>query len=148
MHRVFNVTNRQGLNDYLSGKLEIKDLVRHSDEIGIDYIISGEKTSAVINVLEAKKLHELIQALKEKYDYVLLDTPPVIAVSDALYVAKLADGVVFLVAQNIARKTLVREAIQTLQNNKVKIIGTVLTQVNLKTGEYGYGYDYSYKYEE
>jgi capsular exopolysaccharide synthesis family protein len=148
MHRVFNVTNRQGLNDYLSGKLEIKDLVRHSDDVGIDYIISGEKTSAVINVLEAKKLHELIQALKEKYDYVLLDTPPVIAVSDALYVAKLADGVVFLVAQNIARKTLVREAIQTLQNNKVKIIGTVLTQVNLKTGEYGYGYDYSYKYEE
>ena len=148
MHRVFNVTNRQGLNDYLSGKLEIKDLVRHSDELGIDYIISGEKTSAVINVLEAKKLHELIQNLKTKYDYVLLDTPPVIAVSDALYVAKLADGVVFLVAQNIARKTLVREAIQTLQNNKVKIIGTVLTQVNLKTGEYGYGYDYSYKYEE
>jgi len=148
LHRVFNVTNRQGLNDYLSGKLEIKDLVRHSDEVGIDYIISGEKTSAVVNVLEAKKLHDLIQNLKEKYDYVLLDTPPVIAVSDALYVAKLADGVIFLVAQNIARKTLVKEAIQTLQNNKVKILGTVLIQVNLKTGEYGYGYDYSYKYEE
>lgn len=148
LHRVFNVTNRLGLNDYLSGKLEIKDLVRHSDEVGIDYIISGEKTSAVVNVLEAKKLHDLIQNLKEQYDYVLLDTPPVIAVSDALYVAKIADGVIFLVAQNIARKTLVREALQTLQNNKVKVIGTVLTQVNLKTGEYGYGYDYSYKYEE
>ncbi len=148
LHRVFNVTNRLGLNDYLSGKLEIKDLVRPSDEVGIDYNISGEKTSAVVNVLEAKKLHDLIQNLKEQYDYVLLDTPPVIAVSDALYVAKIADGVIFLVAQNIARKTLVREALQTLQNNKVKVIGTVLTQVNLKTGEYGYGYDYSYKYEE
>jgi Mrp family chromosome partitioning ATPase len=47
----------------------------------------------------------------------------------------------------LLRKTLVKEAINTLKSNNVHIIGTVLTQVNLKAGEYGYGYDYSYKYE-
>lgn len=148
MHRVFNATNRLGLTDYLAGKIEVKDLIRHSADVGVDYIVCGEKTSAVVNVLEAKKLRDLLQDLREKYDYVLLDTPPVIAVSDALYIAKLTDAVIFIVAQNTARKSLVKEALQTLQNNKVKVIGTVLTQVNLKTGEYGYGYDYSYKYEE
>jgi len=147
MYRVFNVPNKDGLTDYLSGKIPYEKLIQTS-EYGLDFIVTGEKTTAVVNVLEAQKLKELIAKLRESYDYVLLDTPPVIAVSDALYIAKNADGVIFVVAQNTAKKTLVREAIQTLKNNNVHIIGTVLTQVNLKTGEYGYGYDYTYKYEE
>jgi capsular exopolysaccharide synthesis family protein len=148
MHRVFNAPNKNGLTDYLSGKIEFSQLIKHSDEIGIDYIVTGEKTTAVVNVLEALKMKELIQKLRETYDYVLLDAPPVIAVSDALYIAKNADGVIFIVAQGVAKKSLVKEAIQTLKTNHVPIIGTVLTQVSLKNNSYGYGYDYSYKYEE
>jgi capsular exopolysaccharide synthesis family protein len=147
LNRVFQVPNQNGLTDYLSGKITYEKVVQHSDRLGIDYIVSGEKTTAIINVLEAHKLTELIQKLKETYDFVLLDTPPVIAVSDALYIAKNADGVIFVVAQNVAKKALVKEAVQTLKRNNVDIIGTILTQVDIKRGEYGYGYDYSYKYE-
>jgi len=148
MQRVFNVPNKNGLTDYLSGKISYSDLIQHSDNFDFDFIVAGEKTTAVINVLESQKLKELIEKLREDYDYVLLDTPPVIAVSDALYVAKNADGVIFVVAQGNAKKALVKEAIETLKSNHVHIIGTVLTQVNLKSGAYGYGYDYSYNYEE
>lgn len=148
MHRVFNVANKDGLNDYLSGKIQYDQVIKHSEKFDFDFIVTGEKTTAVVNVLESAKMKELIQKLRENYDYILLDTPPVIAVSDALYVARNADGVIFIVAQGVAKKSLVKEAIQTLKNNNVHIIGTVLTQVNLKSGEYGYGYDYSYKYEE
>ena len=147
-HRVFNSPNKNGLTDYLSGKVPFENLIMHSDELGIDYIVTGEKTSSIVNILEAQKLADLINRLREMYDYILLDAPPVIAVSDALYISKLADGVIFIVAQGVAKKTLVKEAIQTLRHSNVHIIGTVLTQVNLKAGEYGYGYDYSYKYEE
>lgn len=148
MHRVFNVANKDGLNDYLSGKIQYDQVIKHSDKFQFDFIVTGEKTTAVVNVLESAKMKELIQKLRENYDYILLDTPPVIAVSDALYVARNADGVIFIVAQGVAKKSLVKEAIQTLKNNNVHMIGIVLTQVNLKSGEYGYGYDYSYKYEE
>lgn len=148
MHRVFNVANKDGLNDYLSGKIQYEHVIKHSEPFGFDFIVTGEKTTAVVNVLESAKMKELIAKLRENYDYILLDTPPVIAVSDALYVARNADGVIFIVAQGVAKKSLVKEAIQTLKANNVHIIGTVLTQVNLKSGEYGYGYDYSYKYEE
>ncbi len=147
LNRVFNATNREGLTDYLSGKIQFEKLIRHSEDFGIDYIVAGEKTTAVVNVLEAKKLKDLIDKLRESYDYVLLDTPPVIAVSDALYASRLADGVIFVVAQGTAKKALVKEAITTLKSNHVNILGLVLTQVNLKSGAYGYGYDYSYKYE-
>jgi len=148
MHRVFNVPNKNGLTDYLSGKISYDKLIQSSSDLGIDFMVTGEKTTAVVNVLEAKKLAELIQKLRETYDYVLLDTPPVIAVSDALYISKLTDGIIFVVAYGNAKKSLVKEAIHTLKHNNVNIIGTVLTQVNLKSGEYGYGYDYTYKYEE
>jgi capsular exopolysaccharide synthesis family protein len=148
MQRVFNVPNKNGLTDYLSGKISYTELIQHSDNFELDFIVVGEKTTAIVNILESQKLKELIEKLRQEYDYVLLDTPPIIAVSDALYVAKNADGVIFVVAQGNAKKALVKEAIETLKSNHVHIIGTVLTQVNLKSGAYGYGYDYSYNYEE
>ncbi|MDY0075608.1 MAG: CpsD/CapB family tyrosine-protein kinase [Acholeplasmataceae bacterium] len=148
MQRVFNVPNKDGLTDYLAGKISYEKLIKHSADFGFDFIVAGEKTNAVVNVLESSKMKELIVKLREDYDYVLLDAPPVIAVSDALYISKNADGIIFIVAQGVAKKALVKEAIQTLKHNNVHIIGTVLTQVNLKSGAYGYGYDYTYKYEE
>ena len=144
MNRVFNTANRNGLTDYLSGKIGLEEAINHSEDLSIDFITAGEKTEAVVNVLQAKKLEELITILKEKYDYVLLDTPPVIAVSDALHISKLADGVIFIVAQGKAKKVMVREAISTLENHGVNILGLVLTQVDLKSGMFGYGQNYTY----
>lgn len=148
MNRVFNASNKNGLTDYLAGKITLDKAINHSEDLGIDFITAGEKTSAIINVLEAKKLKELIATLKETYDYVLLDTPPVIAVSDALYISKLADGVIFIVAQGKAKKSVVKEAISNLKRRDVNIIGMVLTQVDLKSGAYGYGQSYSYYSED
>jgi protein-tyrosine kinase len=148
MHRVFNAPNKAGLTDYLSGKVPFEGLVLKSEDLGIDFIVTGEKTTAVVNVLESNKLKELIEKLKETYDYILVDSPPVIAVSDALYISKFSDAVIFVVAQGVSKKSLVKEAIQTLKHNNVTILGTVLTQVNIKNSGYGYGYDYTYKYEE
>lgn len=148
VNRVFEVPNKDGLTDFLSGKIPYDVMLnKNHEKMGVDYIVAGEKTTAVTNVLQANKLKDLIEKLKEEYDYVLLDTPPVIAVSDALYIAKHVDGVVFVVAQNAAKKALVKEAIQTLNRNNVPIIGTILTQVDLKRDGYGYSYDYTYKYE-
>ncbi|MCD4827149.1 MAG: CpsD/CapB family tyrosine-protein kinase [Acholeplasmataceae bacterium] len=144
MNRVFNAPNKNGLTDYLSGKITLDKAINHSDDLGIDFITAGEKTSAIINVLEAQKLKDLISNLRETYDYVLLDTPPVIAVSDALYISKIADGIIFIVAQGKAKKTVVKDAISSLKNHGVNVIGMVLTQVDLKSSAYGYGQSYSY----
>ncbi|PKK93214.1 MAG: capsular biosynthesis protein [Tenericutes bacterium HGW-Tenericutes-6] len=144
MHRVFNVANKDGLTDFLAGKVTYQQLIKKSDDFGVDFINTGEKTTAVVNILESNKLKELIDKLKEDYDFILLDAPPVLAVSDALYISKFSDAVIFVVAQGVAKKALVKEAIQTLKHNHVNIIGTVLTQVNIKSQ----GYDYTYGYGE
>ena len=149
IHRVVHKPNEHGLTDYLSGKITLDKAINTSKELGCDYILAGEKTSAVTHVLESKKLKDLINELKTRYDYIILDSPPVIAVSDAMYVSKLADGILFLVGQkNDAKKSLVKEAIETLRKNKTPIIGLAMIQVDLKSGAYGYGYSYGYGYTD
>src|SRR5690554_3726577 len=148
INRIFRAPNEKGVTDYLTGKIDYKTLVNYSEKLNIHYIVAGEKTTAVVNVLEAQKLKDLIAKLREEFDYVILDSPPIIAVSDGLYISRLADGVIFVVAQNETKRSVVDEAINTLRRNNVNIIGTVFTQVSVKNSDllaytYGYGYGYT-----
>src|SRR5690554_1527399 len=148
VNRIFRAPNEKGVTDYLTGKIDYKTLVNYSEKLNVHYIVAGEKTTAVVNVLEAQKLKDLIAKLREEFDYVILDSPPIIAVSDGLYISRLADGVVFVVAQKETKRSVVDEAINTLRRNNVNIIGTVFTQVSVKNSDilaytYGYGYGYT-----
>lgn len=143
IHRVFNVPNENGLTDYLSEKITFKQLIRTDKETNIDYILCGEKTVAITSILEAEKLKKLISDLEANYDYILLDAPPVLVVSDALYISKFSDGVIYVVGQGIAKKHEVKEAFSTLQKAEVNILGLVMTRYKVKNKKYGYYYEYS-----
>ncbi len=144
INRAFSVPNENGITDYVAGKITLNDAIKHSDEIGVDFMVAGESTNLVTNVLESNKMKELIENLRELYDYVLLDTPPVIAVSDSIIISKYADGVLFIVAQGKAKKTLVKEAISTLKRYDVTILGMIFNQVKMDQAGYGYSKNYSY----
>ncbi len=144
INRAFTVPNENGITDYISGKITLEEAIKHSDEVGIDFMVAGESTNLVTNVLESQKMKELIDKLKERYDYVLLDTPPVIAVSDAIIISKLSEAVIFIVAQGKAKKSLVKDAIQTLKKYDVNIIGIVFNQVKMDQAGYGYKGNYAY----
>ena len=140
INRVFNVPNDKGLTNYLLDQIDEKQLIRKSEEFNIDYIICGEKTSAISNILSSDKLENLINKLRENYDYILIDSPPVLAVSDALMIAKLSDGIIYTIAYNKASKKAVKEGIKNLTKTETPIIGTVLTQVNKKGKNTYYNY--------
>ena len=142
VNRIFSIINKLGLTEYLLGKIEKKDLIQHSED-KVDFIISGEKTTSVVQVLQSQKLQDLFNDLKQEYDYILLDTPPVIVVSDALLVNKVADGIIFVVAHGLGRKSMVKEAISSLTRNNVPIIGIAITQDRVNKGN-RYGYTYKY----
>lgn len=148
VNRIFDDSNIDGVTDYLNGKISYEKLLKYSEDLKVNYLVAGERTLSVVNVLESNKLKDLIKKLSDEFDYVLIDSPPVIAVSDALYIAKLVDGVVFVVAQNEGKKTIINEAVNILKQNKVNIIGSVFTQVSVKDSDilsytYGYGYGYN-----
>lgn len=145
LYKVFDVANENGITDFLSDKVSLEKAIQTSEELGVDYILSGEKTTAITNVLEANKLTDTIHKLEELYDYVLIDSPPVLAVSDALYISKIVDGIVYIVAQNFAKKSDVKEAVLTLSKTGANILGTMMTQVVTKTKGGSYYYQYEYK---
>ena len=141
IHRLLDVANENGIAEFLSGKIQLKDaIIKH--KLGFDAMVRGENTSAVVNVLTSDKLKALIQSLKDSYDYILVDSPPVISVSDALYIAQIVDATVFAIAQSETSRGLIKDAVALLRQNNVNLIGTVIIQVNLKASRYGYGYGY------
>lgn len=146
VHKIFNVENSRGVTEFLAGRISLEKAIKTNSEYGFDVLTSGEKTSAVINLIESKKMNELFAELKQKYDYILVDSPPVINVSDPLYISKLADAVVFILAQSETKRALVKEAVNLLKRNNINVIGAVVTQLDLKNTRYGYGYGYGYSY--
>ena len=148
LNRVFDDTESANLTDYLTGKVTIEHVIRHSEELGIDYIINKESSTAVINLLKSQKLAQLIQSLRDQYDYILLDSPPEESLSDALYVTKLADGVIFVVGYGQAKKGYVKDAVDSLRKYGANILGAILSQVEMKHKLHSYNYYYLSKKEK
>lgn len=146
VHRIIDQANELGITDVLTGRTTFEKAVKHVTSLGFDALVSGEKTTAVINLLESEKMKQLILSLRGIYDYVLIDSPPVINVSDALYIAKISDGAIFVISQNETKRGIVKEAVQILKQANVHVIGAVATQVDMKNAGYGYGYGYGYDY--
>lgn len=141
IHRLANDTNQDGLTDYLLDVIPFEQLIRNYNN-GLDYIVAGQKTSSVNNVLRSKKLEDLINQLKERYDYIILDTPPVQVNADALIISKLADGIVYVVGYNIVKKAMILECIESLKRQNITMLGIAFTQVKLpkRRGLYHYYY--------
>ncbi|MFA5720481.1 MAG: CpsD/CapB family tyrosine-protein kinase [Acholeplasmataceae bacterium] len=140
INRIFNHANVSGINRYLLEKVDEEELIVKTDK-GIDFIPTGPQRGSVTSVLESKKLSDLIESLKEKYDYIILDTPPMQVNADALITSKLADGLLYILGNNIVKKSLIKESIDTLKRRNINILGIVLTQVKIPKREHYYYYN-------
>ncbi len=149
LHRAFNIENVDGLSEYMLNTIDMDGLIKHT-EYGVDIINRGSEFSNSAVILLSEKLKNLIKTLKTQYDYVLIDTPPVLIVSDFIHISRLADGLLFVVAYGRTKKAQVKEAISQLKKNNIRFIGCVFTFYDPKRNEknaytnYGY-YNYGDK---
>ena len=137
--KIFGVQKEVGLAEYLLDDTDLDSIIKKT-ESGVDVITSGKKIDNPIVVLESEKLKNLITILKEKYDYVIIDTPPLLACSDAEQIAKICDGVIFNIAINQAKKKDVKDSINSLASHNINVIGVNITKVKAskKTAYYNY----------
>jgi capsular exopolysaccharide synthesis family protein len=116
------------------------------DVSGMDVIIASARTKNPQDLLNSHQMEKLIATLREKYDMVIIDTPPIMAVADAALIAQKADTTVYVVKWASTPREVVGEGLKQLGKFNTKIAGMVLTQVDLKDRrQYGYD-DYSYYY--
>jgi len=147
IHRAFHKINEKGFFDYITENVDYHDLIVHDDS-HIDLLLTGKKISYPHIALGSKKAVELIEALRKDYDYIVVDTPPVLSVTDPLVVSKYVDGVVFVAAYNKTRKEDSKEGLRLLRANNANVIGGVLANIDVRKNRGYYGKNYYYGYGE
>ncbi len=141
VHREFKLLNNAGVADYMRENVSLEKLVQKT-EYNVDVVTSGKNVSNSTLILTSDKFKELIQKFKEEYDYVLLDSPPVLQVSDYIHINKLSDAVIFVVSCGKVKRAQVRDAVEYLKRNDAKIIGTVMTFAENMNAPYKSSYYY------
>ena len=141
----FNLSNEVGVVNYLIKQKSVDEIINHTQIPFLDVILSGPIPPNPSEMILSESMGELIAELKKKYDYIILDTPPVGLVSDALELAQYCDVTLYIVRQNFTKKDMI-----TLLNNRVKrgeldhasiVLNGFANKAKYGTG-YGYGYGY------
>jgi len=138
--------NSLGVSNYLSNSDIKLDSITYSanDEINFDYIFSGDIPPNPSELLTRPRLAEFFDDLKNKYDYVIVDTSPLAPVVDTISILEHADLLLYVVKANFANKKSLDLPLRILKEKKVKKIAFILNGSNRKKGGYGYGYGYGY----
>lgn len=128
-----------GLSNVLAGMVSAEEAIRLEMYPNLDILFSGDVPPNPSELLGSEKMRELIEGMSQKYDYILVDTPPINLVSDAAIVTHLLDGVLLLVRQGKSRRDELKRAISNLELTGITPMGIVFNGVELREGK-----DYSY----
>ncbi len=143
VHKILDLKNRTGLSGILSGMTDFEDAVL-KDERGLNVITAGPMPSNATEILASKYMDEFIEKCVEKFNYVVIDTPPFI-ISDAAILSKYSAGVTFVTNAGVTRYKDVEKASEILKLADSKITGIIINGVTAENGYYG-KYKYSYNY--
>ncbi|MCC9135070.1 GumC family protein [Pontibacter silvestris] len=135
----FNINNEIGLSNYITDDINLRDAIQPSEHPNLDIISSGPIPANAIEVLEMPRMRELVHLLREQYDYVILDTPPVGFVSEYFIMMKYTDATIYVVRQQYTQKNLLQPINELYEDGKIQNISMIINDVNYsKTYEYGY----------
>ncbi len=141
VHRFLNMNNVPGLTNLISGVATLDAVVRPTSYPNLDVITAGAMVPNPSEVLASERVQELLEQMKQKYDYIIIDTPPLLVVSDAVPLIKATDGVVLVAFEGRSTFNEVERVIQNMKMLNCTILGMVLNGVGFaKKANYGYYY--------
>ncbi|MCR4513029.1 polysaccharide biosynthesis tyrosine autokinase [Aeromicrobium sp. 50.2.37] len=135
-----------GLTTVLVGRIELSDAMQETQFPGLAVLSSGKTPPNPAELLQSRAMSSLIGQLREEYDVVLIDAPPLLPVTDAALIASVVDGAVLVVRHGKTSADQVRGAVERLEGVGAKPVAAVFNMTPTKTGRYGYGYGYGYGY--
>ena len=131
LHRTLGLQNEVGLSHVLTGQARVREAVQRTSEPNLYVMTAGRTPPNPSELLSSARMQNLIANLKAgPFDWVIIDTPPVLAVTDAVIIAPYVSGLVFVVGAEMTRRAHAERAIQTIQSGRPNIIGAVLNRVD------------------
>lgn len=152
VHKNFNLNRALGLSDILvyDRTDEYKDIIQEfkikSSDYKIDILSSGSKVSNPSELLSSKRFEKLINNLKEEYDLILIDCPPVSLMTDAVIVSKISSGTAYVIEYDRINYSAIANCIEQLKDINTNILGGIITKVNIHKQKKLYGNKYEYYY--
>lgn len=131
---------RGGLYAVLSEQMTIEEAVVETSQKNLYFLDSEPHIPNPADIIASKRFRRLVEALRETFQYVIFDTPPVGAFVDAAEVGHLSDGVLFVVRENFAKRAEVQAAFDQLRRAEANVIGAVMNYCEAETSEYYYSY--------
>jgi capsular exopolysaccharide synthesis family protein len=147
VYRSFGVSNNKGVIDYCSAEAPLENLIIKNHRPNLDILTTGGRATTPTHVLNHERFGAMMMDLRKRYDRIVVDTPPLAPVSDAMIVLPHVDGVLFTLLFNHVRKKGAVFCVNRLLDSKVTCYGAVLNGLNLALSEYYYAeyYDKSYR---
>lgn len=142
-HKIFGIENVRGLSNVLAGLNELNSCVKQNVIPNLDVFTSGATPPNPSELLGSKNMEVLIEALGEYYDMILIDTPPIGVVSDALVLSKYTNGIVLMARHGSTRTGDLKRSIERIETVDANLLGIVLSDVDVKNTSYSYRNKYS-----
>jgi len=146
LHQVFGLANTNGLTNYLAGKAKPIEIAQPTCVPDLFVVTSGPLPPNPVELLSTAKMIDFVNLGKERFDYVIIDGPPVIGLADTVVLSSLATATVFIVEAGGTRIGALEGSLKRLRSNNAKLIGCILTKQGQAGSGYGYGYGYNYDY--
>lgn len=147
LHKYFNIETQPGLTDYMTDQHSLQNIIRETEVAGLSVITRGKSPSNPSEMLSSEKFKQLLEQLSTQFDHVIIDTPPVLAVTDGIIISQYA-GVNLVIARYA--KTQMKEleiTVNRFEQAGVKVNGFILNDIQRNAAGYGYGYNYAYAYK-
>lgn len=142
LQKVFRGKLNVGLVNHLAAGVPIEDVIQPTEVPNLSVILSGPIPPNPSELLASDKMKHLIEEVRSKYAFVIFDSPPVLAVTDAIVLAASADGVVLTIHGGVTARELVQRSAERLRHSNIPVLGALLNNLDLQ--QYGYAYRKSY----
>jgi succinoglycan biosynthesis transport protein ExoP len=146
IHEIFGIPNSHGLSDLLLDGDEGFSCIKKTKVPNLDLIPCGTIPANPSELLSSKRMQRLLTLLSEKYDRIIMDSPPVLAVTDSIVLSRLMEGIILVVGAGASSKSGVARAVELLKEVNARICGAVLNNLNVERERYYYSRYYYYNY--
>ncbi|EPG2015305.1 polysaccharide biosynthesis tyrosine autokinase [Acinetobacter baumannii] len=147
MHKYFDVDVKPGLSELLSGQADLQKVLHKTQVANLDVITRGKSPTNPSEILSSNQFKELLEQLQSQYDHIIIDTPPVLAVTDGIIISQYT-GVNLIVARYAKSQMKELElTVNRFEQAGVKVNGFILNDIQRASAGYGYGYNYAYAHK-
>jgi capsular exopolysaccharide synthesis family protein len=145
VHKLFNNERIPGLIDFLIGSVKLEEVIVKSNLTDLSYISAGTIPPNPAEMLDSKEMRNFLKQMRDKFDLIILDSPPVIAVTDSEILTSMVDGTLLVVSAGNTEIDMMERSVELIRRENTQFLGTVLNNFSYKSG-YGSYYKYYYYY--